>query len=284
MPPKKSNKEQKALEKKKLKLVEDSTFGMKNKNKSKQLQKKIEQMKQQVVYGNRSNAVKAREERAKAEAKAERERQEALNKLLRASVMTQKVKPGVDPKTIVCEFFKRGLCTKGNKCKFSHDLSVERRAPKRSLYGDDDEEAKKKQTNADWDQATLEKVIDQKHGAKNRGLPPTTIVCKYFLDAVEKGLYGWFWQCPNGEKCHYRHCLPPGYVLKKKGQEEKKGDEDKPSLEEVLENERKLLVGGTPVTLETFMEWKKKKIAEKEEKARIEKKEKEAKAADRFVD
>ena len=62
--------------------------------------------------------------------------------------------------------------------------------------------AKKKETSADWDQETLEKVVEQKHGSKNRGLPPTTIVCKYFLDAVEKGLYGWFWQCPNGDKCH----------------------------------------------------------------------------------
>lgn len=38
----------------------------------------------------------------------------------------------------------------------------------------------------------------------------------YFLDqAVEKQLYGWFWACPNGEKCLYKHCLPPGFILKK---------------------------------------------------------------------
>jgi hypothetical protein len=33
-------------------------------------------------------------------------------------------------------FFKQGLCTKGAKCKFSHDLAVERKAEKRSLYDD----------------------------------------------------------------------------------------------------------------------------------------------------
>ncbi|RRT64243.1 hypothetical protein B296_00041980, partial [Ensete ventricosum] len=44
-------------------------------------------------------------------------------------------------------------------------------------------------------------------------------VCKYFLDAVEKKQYGWFWVCPNGGKdCHYRHALPPGYLQVKSEQ------------------------------------------------------------------
>lgn len=34
---------------------------------------------------------------------------------------------GVDPKSMVCEFFRHGQCTKGAKCKFSHDLNVERK-------------------------------------------------------------------------------------------------------------------------------------------------------------
>jgi hypothetical protein len=38
--------------------------------------------------------------------------------------------------------------------------------------------------------------------------------------------------CPNNMTCHYRHCLPPGYVLKKDFVEEKKVDED---LEEKLD-------------------------------------------------
>ena len=43
----------------------------------------------------------------------------------------------------------------------------------------------------------------------------TDIICKHFLEAVEKRQYGWFWVCPNGGKdCKYRHALPPGYVLK----------------------------------------------------------------------
>ena len=42
----------------------------------------------------------------------------------------------------------------------------------------------------------------------------TAIVCNLFLDAVEKSQYGWFWKCPDGPTCKYRHKLPPGYVMK----------------------------------------------------------------------
>jgi hypothetical protein len=31
------------------------------------------------------------------------------------------------------------------------------------------------------------------------GVKPTTIICKYFLEALDKEIYGWFWVCPGGE-------------------------------------------------------------------------------------
>ena len=41
----------------------------------------------------------------------------------------------------------------------------------------------------EWDQEKLEAVVNQKHGTeKNR---PTDIICKFFLDAVERKQYGW---------------------------------------------------------------------------------------------
>jgi hypothetical protein len=56
------------------------------------------------------------------------------------------------------------------------------------------------------------------------------------LDALEKNQYGWFWECPNGQTCHYRHALPPGFVLKK--DKKKKDEEDEEiTLEEYLEEE-----------------------------------------------
>ncbi len=42
----------------------------------------------------------------------------------------------MDPKSVVCAFFKQGTCGKGEKCKFSHDLSLEGKSEKRSLYVD----------------------------------------------------------------------------------------------------------------------------------------------------
>lgn len=63
----------------------------------------------------------------------------------------------------------------------------------------------------EWDQEQLEKVVKQKHAAEASN--KTDIICKFFLEAVEKKQYGWFWQCPNGGKdCKYRHALPPGCV------------------------------------------------------------------------
>jgi hypothetical protein len=50
--------------------------------------------------------------------------------------------------------------------------------------------------------------------------------------------FGWFWECPNGEQCQYRHALPPGFVLK--SQRKALEDAEKAnqiSLEEFLEVE-----------------------------------------------
>ena len=43
---------------------------------------------------------------------------------------------GADPKSVLCAFYKQGHCGKGDKCKFSHDLTLERKAEKRSVYVD----------------------------------------------------------------------------------------------------------------------------------------------------
>ncbi|CAI5932978.1 unnamed protein product [Closterium sp. NIES-65] len=85
-------------------------------------------------------------------------------------------------------------------------------------------------------------------------------VCKHFLEAVEKKQYGWFWVCPNGGKdCMYRHALPPGYVLKSQMKallEEEQAN--KLTVEEMIENERKMTASHTLLTTEIFMEWKRK--------------------------
>ena len=90
--------------------------------------------------------------------------------------------------------------------------------------------------------------------------PFTGQICKFFLDALERSQYGWFWECPNGETCHYRHALPPGFVLKR-DQKKKKDDGEGPSLEDYIESEKKKITGAlTPVNEQSFAEWKAKRI------------------------
>ncbi|CAO3657060.1 unnamed protein product [Mucor hiemalis] len=110
-----------------------------------------------------------------------------------------------------------------------------------------------------WDQTKLEEVVNSKSGKQ----PPTDIVCKHFLEAIESSKYGWFWECPNGgTACKYRHALPPGFILKSK--KSKVDEKEEISLEEFLESERhKLGPDQTPVTLETFQLWKKNRMDKK---------------------
>ena len=197
--------------------VDDKTFGMKNK-KGGQAKRQIEQLKAQAK-SNKTPEEKRKEaeKEAKAKEKAASEAARAEAAELFKPVQVQKVPFGVDPKTVLCQFFKKGQCEKGKKCKFSHDLNVERKGAKRDLYQDtrEEEEAKRKEelqkdNMDDWDEEKLRKVVLSRHGN-----PKTTTdkVCKYFISAVEEGKYGWFWTCPNGgDKCMYRHSLPPGYV------------------------------------------------------------------------
>lgn len=79
---------------------------------------------------------KALQEKQKAEA-AKRAKEEAA---LLKPVQVQKVPFGVDPKTVLCAFYKAGTCEKGNKCKFSHDMNIGRKVEKKNLYADTREE------------------------------------------------------------------------------------------------------------------------------------------------
>ena len=120
-----------------------------------------------------------------------------------------------------------------------------------------------------WDQSKLEEVVakNEKRANKNRqtdivrglGLaadsvvpPPSALshsatateqVCKYFLDAIEREQYGWFWACPNGGKeCKYRHALPPGFVFKTRREREldkllEMNKEDAATIETIIDEE-----------------------------------------------
>ncbi|KAK4481041.1 hypothetical protein RD792_011910 [Penstemon davidsonii] len=296
MPPKQS----KADVAKKQKVVEDKTFGLKNKNKSKNVQKYVQSIKlsaQPKPDASKINAQKKKEE--------EKAREKELNDLLKLAVKQPKVPPGVDPKSILCEHFKVGQCAKGFKCKYSHDLNVQRKGEKMDIYSDKRDE-EDEQTMEDWDLETLAKVIESKSKEYNKNKPTDIVsfhllgcavkygkcfcsnvanvwhkvspacalllalrssceVCKHFLDAVEKKQYGWFWVCPNGGKeCQYRHALPPGYMLKSQMKALLEEESNKIPIEEEIENQRAKVSTITPMTPELFMGWKKKRTEERE--------------------
>ncbi|XP_061545695.1 zinc finger CCCH domain-containing protein 15 isoform X2 [Phycodurus eques] len=280
MPPKKpapATGNKKTQEKKKEKIIEDKTFGLKNKKGAKQ-QKFIKNVTQQVKYGQQNARQVAQAEADKTNKKIDKKKElDELNELFKPVVIAQKVNKGVDPKSVLCAFYKQGQCTKGDKCKFSHDMSMERKCEKRSVYVDERDEELEKDTMDNWDEKKLEEVVNKKHGEAEKKKAKTQIVCKFFLDAIENNKYGWFWVCPaGGGECMYRHALPPGFVLKKDKKKEEEKDQEI-SMEELIEGERAALGPSvTRITLETFLAWKKRKRQEKVDKAREEMEKKKA--------
>ncbi|CAK5036762.1 unnamed protein product [Meloidogyne enterolobii] len=191
MPPKNQPpKNKKADEKKKQEVLKDRTFGLKNKKLRAQIEKNI--------LGGSSTQHQQKK-------KNEDDDLKDMSKIFKPVAKTstqQNVSADVDPKSVLCVFFKQGMCTKGNKCKFSHDLSIQQKTAKKNLYVDSRSLPNEEETNENWDEKTLEDVAEKKHGEKDRKRPnQTDIVCKYFLEAVENSKYGWFWECPNGDGC-----------------------------------------------------------------------------------
>jgi hypothetical protein len=93
---------------------------------------------------------------------------------------------GVDPKSVVCVYFKQGLCQKGDRCKFSHDLAIERKAAKRNIY----EDTREGDGMENWDDAKLEDVVNQKHGEDNIKKTNTTqIVCFNLFSNLKKKIF-----------------------------------------------------------------------------------------------
>ena len=266
------------------KVTVDKTFGMKNKKGAK-AQQQIKVIQQQQQQTGKSREALAKEKRREEEKRIKAEAEKRM-KIEGPPIVQPHVPFGVDPKSLTCAFWKAGRCDKGTRCKFSHSHDAQRKTQKKDLYTDtrdqkaSAEEEKKNDTMDKWDQEHLNKVINMKHGN-----PRTTTdkVCKYFLQAVEDGKYGWFWECPNGgEKCMYRHALPPGFVLKSERKEREALEKaNEISLEEFLESARhKLGQNLTPVTPESFQKWKKERLDKKaaEEEAVRQKKQSQAQA------
>lgn len=199
----------------------DKTFGMKNKKGNKN-QQMIAQQKKMQSGGDDYEKQKLKEKKAA---------EDALNMVL----FTEAKKKNELKRAA------EAACAK----------KQEEKAPdKRNIY-EDSREAKEKDSMDSWDEEKLRAVIEKKGGGGER--VKSEIVCKHFLDAIEKRSYGWFWECPNGgDKCQYRHCLPAGYVLKSEAKEVVKTEV---LLEDIIEEKRKAITTRTPVTLERLQVW-----------------------------
>lgn len=77
---------------------------------------------------------------------AEQKRKEELAELFKPVQVPQKVPFGTDPKTVLCQYFKAGHCERGSKCKFSHDINIERKSQKKDVYTDSRADGKEKKT------------------------------------------------------------------------------------------------------------------------------------------
>lgn len=98
----------------------------------------------QLSVSTNKQVEKEREKQAIIDRKrAEQAKKEELVDLFKPIQVQQKVPFGVNPKTILCAFHKAGTCTKGDKCKFSHDINIERKTMKRDLYTDNRDDEKK---------------------------------------------------------------------------------------------------------------------------------------------
>jgi hypothetical protein len=109
------------------------------------VQKQVATIEKQQQQAGKSRATieKEKEKALREKAKLEEEKRKKEEAALLKPVQVQKVPLGVDPKTLLCEFFKAGMCEKGSKCKFSHDPNVGRKVEKRNLYEDTREDKMK---------------------------------------------------------------------------------------------------------------------------------------------
>lgn len=259
----------------KSKVIDDKTFGLKNKNKSKKVQAYVKQVVKATEVSFTNDKKQKELDDVKKRKEEKRKHKEEMDELFKVAIIQPKIPFGVDPKTIACAFFKAGQCKKkGDACKFSHDQEIcfgKKKAVGNKIdltvdvKGKGPGDKKKEEDIAITDPEELAKAIEKK--ARQQACE-THIICKHFLLAIEKKQYGWFWECPDSagdNNCKYRHALPEGYVFKS---DKKKGDaneeEDQATLEQRLEDMRRGLgPGSMMVTAETFAEWKAKKDEEK---------------------
>ncbi|KAI5192339.1 hypothetical protein NEMIN01_1953 [Nematocida minor] len=206
------------------KLVADQMFGMKNKGKSAKLKKLASSLEASYLKG-----------------KPQKEEKKAEEPVYEVYEVLQKVPVGADPANILCVNFKTNKkCSKGENCKFSHDVNRKQSSP----------------------------VVAQEQKKEKEAEKQEKPVCKHYIDALKTGKHNPKWVCPNGNACSGKHSPPEGYILREEAEEI-----DSITQEEMLEEKRANLPKiHTKMTEEIYKQWK-----EKRERMKIEQKQEEEK-------
>lgn len=99
-------------------------------------------MKTQIVNGGNTKGGEekriADEIKAKEEKKKDAAEKALLSTLFKSvsAIQQMVLKEGEDAKSVLCAYFKAGVCEKGKKCKYSHDLELEGKSAKIDIYTD----------------------------------------------------------------------------------------------------------------------------------------------------
>jgi hypothetical protein len=244
--------------------IEDKTFGLKNKNKSKVVQAYVKGVENQVKNKNGSAQALESQTFEERQLKKKMKEEEAFLNSLSNTVkkITQTVVEDDDErKNTLCQFFAQsGYCEEGDSCYFSHDLNIEFNQGTFDIYTD--LRKTKEKLGFDFE------MMEEKENKRSKR-PTTDIVCKHFLAAIKTKIYGWKWACANGDDCIYKHCLPKDYVLKsmQKSVQEEMTFEEFYDLENKIDAERARITeggAGTKVTETTLAEWLERRRAANE--------------------
>lgn len=165
MGPKKDNVSAKTEKKKQDKIIEDKTFGLKNKNKSKAVQNYIRGVEQVVKGGGKSSQAEINEMYANKQAKKKQAEEDAfLNSLYKTVNVIKQDLPddNTTMKTVLCAYFKAGMCDKGDACEFSHDLNIEFNQGAFDIYTDL-RSVKNKSTDSE-----INRIAEEKEAKRNK--------------------------------------------------------------------------------------------------------------------
>eukprot|EP00792_Barthelona_sp_PAP020_P009240 TRINITY_DN3281_c0_g3_i1.p1 TRINITY_DN3281_c0_g3~~TRINITY_DN3281_c0_g3_i1.p1 ORF type:complete len:349 (+),score=111.70 TRINITY_DN3281_c0_g3_i1:38-1084(+) len=244
MPPKNST-----LNKQKQKKIEEDIRRLKGK-KNKKAKDAIRNLQYELNGGKNEYELRA-------EKKAKKDQQKEQKKMEKKKVVNKAEPVGENAKGYLCPFIAQGqTCPDGDNCPYRHEETKKQKDKnKASIYVDQREMDRTKSSS--WSADLIKQVANSQYRSKN-ATAQSQKSCPHFMKSVENGTFGWFWECPNGQKCMFKHAVPEGW--RPPLQQEADDDEGEFGFYDIIEAERAKFIDGIGVNEETFKEWKEKRL------------------------